>query len=36
MNITNFFERDLDKLKEEINLFKNEEDIWKRKEGITN
>ena len=36
MNLTNFFERDLDKLKEEINLFKNEEDIWKRKEGITN
>ena len=36
MNITNFFERDLDKLKEEISLFKNEEDIWKIKEGITN
>jgi len=36
MNITTFFERDLDKLKEEINLFKNEEDIWKIKEGITN
>jgi len=36
MNLTNFFERDLDKLKEEINLFKNEEDIWKIKEGITN
>ncbi len=36
MNITNFFERDLDKLKEEINLFNNEQDIWKVKEGITN
>jgi hypothetical protein len=36
MNITNFFERDLDKLIEEINLFKNENDIWKLKEGINN
>ena len=36
MNITTFFERDLDKLKEEINLFKNEDDIWKIKEDITN
>lgn len=36
MNITNFFERDLDKLIEEINLFKNENDIWKTKEGINN
>lgn len=36
MNITNFFERDLDKLKEEISLFKNEDDIWKIKHGITN
>ena len=36
MNIAIFFERDLDKLKEEINLFKNEDDIWKIKEGITN
>ena len=36
MNITNFFERDLDKLSEEINLFKNENDIWKIKEGINN
>jgi uncharacterized damage-inducible protein DinB len=36
MNITNFFERDLDKLIEEINLFKNEKDIWKTKEGINN
>ncbi len=36
MNISNFFERDLDKLSEEINLFKNENDIWKTKEGINN
>lgn len=36
MNITDFFERDLDKLIEEINLFKNENDIWKTKEGINN
>ena len=36
MNITVFFERDLDKLKEEINLFKNENDIWKVKDGIIN
>ncbi len=36
MNITNFFERDLDKLIEEINLFKKESDIWKTKEGINN
>lgn len=36
MNITVFFERDLDKLKEEINLFENENDIWKVKDGITN
>lgn len=36
MNITTFFERDLDKLIEEINLYKNENDIWKTKEGINN
>jgi len=36
MNTITFFERDLDKLKEEINLFKNENDIWKIKEGIPN
>jgi len=36
MNITVFFERDLDKLIEEINSFKNENDIWKIKKGITN
>ncbi|HEY5390778.1 MAG TPA: DUF1572 family protein [Hanamia sp.] len=36
MNINVFFERDLDKLIQEINSFKNEEDIWKIKTGITN
>jgi len=36
MNITVFYERDLDKLIEEINLYKNENDIWKTKEGINN
>jgi len=36
MSITVFFERDLNKLKEEINLFENENDIWKTKEGIIN
>jgi len=36
MNITVFFERDLDKLKQELNLFENENDIWKTKEGIIN
>jgi hypothetical protein len=36
MNITTFYERDLDKLIEEINLYKNENDIWKTKEGINN
>ena len=30
------FERDLDKLIEEISLYKNETDIWKIKEGISN
>lgn len=36
MNISIFFERDLDKLIAEINLFKNESDIWRTKEGINN
>ena len=36
MNITVFYERDLDKLIEEINLYKNENDIWETKEGINN
>lgn len=35
-DITSLFERDLNKLMEEINLFKNENDIWKIKDGITN
>lgn len=30
------FERDINKLIAEINLYKNEEDIWKVKEDITN
>ncbi|MDQ2720037.1 MAG: DinB family protein [Bacteroidota bacterium] len=36
MEITQFFEKDLDKLIEEISLFKNEEDVWKTKKGISN
>lgn len=31
-----FFERDLNKLIEELSLYKSEEDIWKIKEGISN
>lgn len=34
--IITLFERDLNKLIEEINLYKNEEDLWKIKEGISN
>jgi uncharacterized damage-inducible protein DinB len=34
--ITSLFERDLNKLIEEINLYKNEDDFWKIKEGISN
>jgi hypothetical protein len=34
--ITSLFERDLNKLVEEINLYKNEEDLWKIEEGISN
>ena len=34
--ITSLFERDLNKLAEEINLYKHEEDLWKIKEGISN
>ena len=30
------YERDLNKLTEEINLFKNEENLWRIKEGISN
>ncbi|MEO8823220.1 MAG: DUF1572 family protein [Ginsengibacter sp.] len=36
MNLAELFERDLNKLIEEINLFKSESDIWKTKKGITN
>ena len=34
--ITSLFEKDINKLIEEIGLFKNEEDIWKIKEGVSN
>jgi uncharacterized damage-inducible protein DinB len=34
--IISLFERDLNKLIEEINLYKNEDDLWKIKEGISN
>ena len=34
--IVSLFERDLNKLIEEINLYNNEEDVWKIKEGISN
>ena len=33
---TALFERDLNKLTEEINLYKSEDDLWKIKEGISN
>jgi hypothetical protein len=33
---TSLFERDLNKLTEEINLYKSEDDLWKIKEGISN
>ena len=36
MDYLYFFERDLKKLSEEINLYKNENDLWKIKEGISN
>lgn len=36
MNINVFFERDLDKLIQEINSFENENDLWKIKKGIIN
>ena len=36
MNIIDFYQTDLDKLIEEINLFKTEDSIWQTKEGITN
>jgi hypothetical protein len=34
--ITSLFEKDINKLIEEIGLFKSEEDIWKIKDGISN
>jgi len=34
--ITSLFEKDINKLIEEIGLFKSEEDIWKIKEGVSN
>ena len=34
--LARFYERDLRKLIEEINLFKNEEDLWKTQGTITN
>lgn len=34
--LTNFFERDIRKLIEEINLFSNEEDLWKTQGSIKN
>ena len=34
--ITSLFEKDINKLIEEINLFKSDEDTWKVKEGVTN
>ena len=36
MNLIPAFERDLHKLIEEINLYKNENDLWKTKENIRN
>lgn len=36
MHIEHLFERDLHKLMEEINLYENENDLWKTKEGINN
>lgn len=36
MDYLYFFERDLNKLSEEISLYKNENDLWKIKEGISN
>jgi len=34
--ITSLFEKDINKLIEEIGLFESEEDIWKIKEGVSN
>ena len=34
--LTDLFERDLSKLKEEIQLYSNAEDLWKTREGLSN
>jgi hypothetical protein len=34
--LTELFERDLERLKQEINLYKNEDNLWVLKEGISN
>ncbi len=34
--LTELYERDLDKLRSEIELYTSEEDLWKTTEGITN
>lgn len=36
MEVAVLFERDLNKLIAEINLYKNEEDLWKIKDGVSN
>jgi hypothetical protein len=36
MDVTVLFEGDLNKLITEINLYKNEEDLWKIREGVSN
>lgn len=36
MNIVDLYEKDLDKLIEELNLFKKEKDIWKTKGDVKN
>jgi len=35
-SITELFERDLLKLRDELNNFKNEENLWRKADGITN
>lgn len=34
--LTELFERDLERLRQEINLYKNEDNLWVLKEGISN
>jgi hypothetical protein len=36
ITISSLFEKDLNKLADEIALYKNEDDLWKVKEGISN